>query len=115
MSVKIQEPTQDNNGGIYLWVDAGNWQETEFYNTFNPQYLLMYTSDRKPRAYVIPYTREMHKKIANAMRKKKGTKGGIMVVDGKKKGKMGNGESMYRTEPVNFKILNPADLMPKED
>ena len=89
-SAKVVNPslTNGSDGVIFLWV--GDVDPCDGYGVFE-----LYRYDKyEPRCYKIPYTKEMHKKIQDAMkllRQGRRVMGSNGKGKGKGKGKNGNG------------------------
>ena len=72
--------------------------------------------DVEPRAYKMPYDRELHKQLMKA----KGKKGGIIVWNRLMGSERAIMERMLRghntpSKSGEFKVLNPAEFLPKEE
>ncbi len=111
----IVEPSPSNDGAIYFWINTepNHWQDLS--NLMNPKKAFVYSGSRRPRAYEIEYSEEMHRKIIEAM-KKKGERGGSAMMTGKegikKSSRRGDGTDMDDKLPP-FKILTPHEMLPK--
>ena len=75
--------------------------------------ILRYGTPNDPRAYKLPYSREMHKAIVAAQRRSEGMQGSLMKVRkrGTQGGKSGNMEESRAA--LEFEIINPVVLLPK--
>lgn len=110
LSGRIVEPKGIDPGGIYFWVyDKKNIEEVTKLTT-NPFEAFKQLNRKAPRAYGIPYDKELHKKYTKALKKQKG-KGGILSYKRGKKGKEG-GIGGIGYKPGTFKIFNPSSLLP---
>jgi hypothetical protein len=109
IAVRIDEPDRKKNdaGMIYLWIH----EEKEGDGFFGGR-------KSEPRAYRIPYNKEMHKALLDAQRGMEGIPGAQIRIKNEKgeKGKRGKGKSQggeYSYDQPKFEIINPADLIPK--
>lgn len=107
--IQIQEPDW-----IYFWVQT-DFKDRDILR-IDPRKAFQYISKKEPRIFKIEYTKEEHKKILEALKKKKGMPGSqILIKKGKKKktkrGKKGQG--IDNTRNLQYRILNPFELMPK--
>jgi len=112
ISVRIVEPRSDNKGGMFFWLSHKPDHERDAFNLLRPDKFLIYTGAIQPRAYRIPYDRELHKKLLEVQKKQKGQKGSSLMTGKKgvkRKGK--KGQSNPTEKP--FKILNPFDVLKK--
>lgn len=113
VSIRIEEPNikHGTKGGIYLWLDVseGN-REAAIYEILAGQGFSYY-SDVEPRAYKIPYSKSTHKKIISAMKQRK--RGYQLFVKGKKKGKGKKRSGKKNKSVIEFKIINPVELLKK--
>ena len=113
--IKEPDPTHNDPGAIYFWVnikpDSKNPEPT-LKAQLNPKNVFSYNSKSQPRAYQMPYSRKMHKKIADAQRKAQGVSGAqFKIKKGKpERGKTGNAES---NAPLELEIINPVKSFPK--
>lgn len=110
----IVEPENDNPGAFYFWCDIKPDNQKNAINLLNPYKRLSYTGRLEPRAYKIPYDRELHKKLLEAQKQQKKIGGSWLEISGHKKG-IKRGKSGNAIDEVDFKIINPIELMPKDD
>lgn len=113
LSVRIQEPDKNSSGAIYFWLNVRPVKRTiTLAEILDPRKIFLYYSEVEPRAYKLPYSRELHKRIMKASGKKSKTPGGLMVI--KRKGRKGKGKKgLYPDDQLKFKIINPITLLPK--
>jgi hypothetical protein len=112
MAVDVQEPANDDAGGIFLWVR---------YDFSGVSFVFAPTSKFTPRSYEVLYT-ENNAKQAEAMQK--ALKSGMMVVlsngnvagegDGEGEGNTPSSGFYLEGTESNFRILNPAELLQKK-
>ena len=113
IAAKIIEPSADNSGGMYFWV----YEKKIYEKALSPNPLLTFQKIRKltPRAYGIPYDKEMHKKFeeAEAQRKagRSGRGGGMQM----KYNKGSGGDAKDKYEAGTFEIFNPSSMLPPKD
>jgi hypothetical protein len=95
-SYLVDEPKAGSKGAIYLWV-------------------LTKVDCVEPRAYVIPYSRKMHKRLIKLQRQARGSGGYIQIIKTKrqpgKSEQIGGDKSKAK---LQFRIINPIDMFPKE-
>lgn len=116
LSLRVVEPTPENSGWIYFWCNTQPDLKQDVANLLNPKTVFNYTGANEPRAYKRPYDRDLHKRILEAQKKQKKTRGGFMIIEkGMKKGK-GNPGDGRKTPPekMKFKIVNPIEILTKE-
>ncbi|MGD9045558.1 MAG: hypothetical protein PVG06_17725 [Desulfobacterales bacterium] len=117
LDIRIKEPDPKHNdpGAIYFWVninpDSKNSEQT-LAAKLNPKNMFSYNGKSQPRAYQLPYSRELHKAIVEAQRKAQGVPGAqLKTKNGKsKRGNTGNDRSKAKLE---LKIINPVKSLPK--
>jgi hypothetical protein len=110
-SILIAEPTANSEGGIYFWM-IPLYDEKKIF--IHPKNMFSYNRDSgEPRAYKIPYDRELHKELIKKQKQKKKTPGGMMIFS-RKKGKKGNTKKKgdFKNDSP-FKVLNPAEELTK--
>ena len=120
LAIRIKEPDPKHNdpGAIYFWVNTkpgSKSPEQTVKALLNPKSMFSYNSKTQPRAYQLPYSREMHKAIVEAQRKAQGVPGAQLRTKKAKKGKSkrghtGNDASKAKLELV---IINPIKSLPK--
>jgi hypothetical protein len=117
LAVRINEPNPIFNdpGAIYVWIivkPSSKGTEKKLTGLFNLDNVFSSNKTTQPRAYQLPYSRKLHKAIVSAQRKAKGTPGSQIRT---KKGtsKRGNSGSNESPAPLEFKIVNPVNLLPK--
>ena len=83
-------------------------------NLLRPDKFLIYTGGMQPRAYKIPYDRELHKKLLETQKQQKQRKGSSLMT-GKKGVKRKKGKGINESPTENpFKIMNPFDVLKKD-
>jgi len=122
LSIKIKEPNVDMNerGAIYFWVDLKPVDLEsiktidQFIRVFDPRKTFLYIhSNGEPRAYRLDYSKELHKKIIEAMKKKEGTPGAEIAIniDGRR---IDSNRAKEERDDVEMVIINPIDFLPKD-
>ena len=109
MSHKVVEPSAIDSGGMYFWLME---DIKKIPLRLNPAEVFTRIDRMTPRAYRIPYDRELHKKLEMA-KKKKGRRGLMIWKREQAPGTAINSER--REERGRFKIINPVDLLPRKD
>ena len=102
--VEVQEPNKSKqiDGGIYIWIK--NIEGMEEIDLFNQQE--QHLSERKPRSYELPYSRELHKQMEQMKQTLK--KGGKVRATIKPKDGEGSKLSGMEQEPdIQFHKLPP--------
>lgn len=112
--IKEPDPIKKYSGNIFLWVDSNieknSFQLIDF--IVNP---LSYTSETDPKAYKLPYSKELHKKISKMMKQKKGNPNSVLTVKGVLvKAQRKRGTANINDDQLKFKILNPRELLRKD-
>jgi hypothetical protein len=115
LAIRIKEPNPklDDPGAIYFWLNtkpSSKEQNLSPAAWLNPKRVFSYNSASHPRAYQLPYSREMHKKIIENQKKAQGVPGAQVRIKKKGRGIPGQEESKA---PLEFEILNPIKLLPK--
>jgi hypothetical protein len=117
LAIRIMEPNPKNNdpGAIYFWVDikpSSKSPEQTLKAQLNPKSIFSCNSKTQPRAYQLPYSRELHKAIVEAQRKAQGVPGARLRTKkgDSKRGPAGNDESKAALE---LEIINPVKSFPK--
>ena len=114
ISVRIVEPKGDNKGWMYFWLSQKPDHKRDAINLLRPDKFLIYTGAIQPRAYCIPYDRELHKKLLETQRKQRAQRGSSLMTGKKgvkRKGRKG-GNGAPTEKP--FGILNPFDMLRKD-
>ena len=117
LSIRIKEPDPKHNdpGAIYFWVNIkpeSKSPEQTVKALFNPQILFSYNGKTQPRAYQLPYSRELHKAIVEAQRRAQGVPDAQLKTK-KAKPKQGNTGNDESKAPLELKIINPVTAFPK--
>ncbi len=117
LATRIMEPDPKHNdpGAIYFWVDikpGSKSPQQTLKAQLNPKSVFSHNSKTLPRAYQLPYSRELHKAIADAQRKAQGVPGAQLRTKkkGSKRGPAGSQESKAALE---LEIINPVHSLPK--
>lgn len=116
---QIREPSKkyDDEGAIYLWVRVLRSTEEPKAKTFqelmNPMTWFLYTDKRAPRAYKLPYTKEVHEQLEELTKQKqnKGSEGYIEKGDNEEKGSPE--EQGNRSQQIQIIVIDPSSLIPK--
>jgi len=111
ISFVVDEPNAEDAGGIYIWCNLR--PPTDPMSIFQMMIRPFPTIESKPRAYRIPYTKEMHKKIVKAHNQQQQQQGSRIVLQTDKE--MPKGEGRVEDDQLKFKIINPMELLPKEN
>ena len=114
-SIIINEPKGKDQGGIYLWLSDMDKEKEEAKIDVNPKTVFVYNDKKTPRAYKLPYTRKMHKKLLNAQKEAEAQKG-IMKIEKQQMKEIvdSKGQEEKRDEEaVSIEILNPQKLLTK--
>jgi len=118
ISFRIEEPSIKKNspGGIFFWLDISSENEKAvILELLNPTKMLAYYSDVEPRAYKIPYSKDMHKRLLEIMKKRKeGYQVFVKGKKGKKTNKKDKRKSNNNEDKIELRIVNPVDLLPKQ-
>jgi hypothetical protein len=115
---QIREPSKkyDDVGAIYLWVRILRSEEEPKGKTFqelmNPMTWFLYTDKRAPRAYKLPYTKEVHEQLEELTKNKqeKGSEG--FIEKGEDEQGRPDGEQNV-TSPIQIIVVDPSTLIPK--
>jgi hypothetical protein len=107
---KVVEPSGMDKGGMYFWIIE---TKVENGSKLNPLTFFQIIDSRPPRAYVLPYNKEMNKQLQEAAKGQKGK-------DGSPNGKMmrfksAGDDSGDKEKQGKFEIINPVDLLPPKD
>tara|TARA_B100001971_G_scaffold143611_1_gene132744 strand:- start:454 stop:1056 length:603 start_codon:yes stop_codon:yes gene_type:complete len=116
---QIREPSKkyDDVGAIYLWVRILRSEEEPKGKTFqelmNPMTWFLYTDKRAPRAYKLPYTKEVHEQLEELTKNKqeKGSEG--FIEKGEDEQGRPDGEQNV-TSPIQIIVVDPSSLIPKD-
>ena len=116
---QIREPSKkyDDEGAIYLWVRILHSNEEPEAKTFqelmNPMTWFLYTDKRAPRAYKLPYTKEVHEQLEELTKQKqnKGSEGYIEKGDNEEQGSPE--EQGNRSQQIQIIVVDPSSLIPK--
>ena len=115
---QIREPSKkyDDVGAIYLWVRILRSNEEpeakSFQELMNPMTWFLYTDKRAPRAYKLPYTKEVHKQLEE-LTKNKNEKGSEGFIEKGDKQEGTSEEQGNRSSPLQIIVIDPSSLIPK--
>jgi len=113
ISLLINEPSVNSKGAIYLWVIDQEFKKV----ILDPRNAFRYHTSNTPRVYKLPYSKELHKRLIEALQKAKRTGGFITVKNlfGKDKGskKDGSGEGIPNSGNLRFDVINPRIILKK--
>jgi hypothetical protein len=116
VGIRVVETNNKSKGAIYFWMIQLENKEVEKLNKLHPAVAFNQIMRMRPRAYEVPYTRELHKRIAEAQRKKGDVRGAMVYRHGKgkekKEGSAYQGNSAPRGQ---LDVLNPAVILKKDD
>lgn len=112
MSVVINEPRNEDKGGIYLWLTNLKKEESKTID-LDPRTVFGYISNREPRAYGVPYSRELHKRIRKAQQRAE-RESGIMKLKGKDSKRKAKGEKGTQGGFIGIEIINPTTILKKD-
>lgn len=115
ISVRIKEPSGEDKGGIWFWINEKPDMKSDIMNMMRPDKVFIYTGSIQPRAYRIEYDKEIHKKIIEALKQQQKMKGSSFMTGekGVKKNKKGGRGASKDKEEDLFKIINPYDILSK--
>lgn len=122
---QVKEPSKVSQkpGAIYIWVreinppeEAGGLTMKEL---MNPMVWFMYPDvDTAPRAYKLPYTKKMHKKLREVAEGRGKGKVAFLKVEGQKtekqKGKKRNSGDQHKRDNMTIELIDPSILIPKK-
>jgi hypothetical protein len=107
ISYKITEPNEKNDGGMYFWViDVNKIKPLPT----DPRKAFTILNRQEPRAYKLPYDRDLHKDISKKKRKQI-EQNGIIIWSHLQKGNS-NGKKYPKG---NFEVINPLSLLPSKN
>jgi len=109
----IVEPNANDPGAFYIWCDTKPDNKQSAINLLNPYKRFNYTGHVEPRAYKLPYDRELHKKILETRKQQQQVGGSWIEIASHKKTKK-RGKSGNTIDEVDFKIMNPIEFLPKD-
>lgn len=114
-NVIIKEPNKKTKEPGYIYFLVIVYQiENKTSLTLDPRSTFTYKGDKEPRLYKVEYSRKLHKEIIRVQKdRKKAGKGSVIFVGKKKKGDEGNSGDGSPAK-LQFKIINPVDLIIKE-
>ncbi|RJQ71438.1 MAG: hypothetical protein C4519_19525 [Desulfobacteraceae bacterium] len=119
LAVRVNEPNpaQNSPGAIYLWVnEASDTTDAPQSNgiPLDPRMVFKFQNLNDPRAYKVPYSREMHEAIVKAQMQAQATPGALMKVRRNGKPVDSREERNQNREPITMEVINPKDLLPKK-
>ena len=117
LSLRIKEPNplNDDAGAIYIWADTqANLENPQkaMIALLNPKTTFAYESTIDPRAYKLPYRRQMHKVILKARKQMAAMPGSQMQIKNSNS-KPGSPANIQANAGLNIEIINPVRLLPK--
>ena len=120
------DPKGGDEGNIYIWLQPNSTTET-IHDSWEDYLISFYDGDSEPRAYRLPYTRELHEKAQQALNTLAGGGGGGGASEGMGDGDEGEGEgegkedqggrgggSLSRNGGIVFHDLPPTKLPDKD-
>ncbi len=111
-SIKITQPDKDNKGGIYFWVlSPETEEERSMISGLEPNKFTQHTKN-EPRAFKLPYSKELHRKIIEMQNKQRGRKGSLIMIEQMLRLK-GKGQSLVKDD-VKLGLFDPMVLPPKD-
>ena len=121
LAIRINEPNllYNDPGAIYFWVQVKPGPESaepKLVGWLNPKTISSVKRENQPRAYELPYSREMHKAILEAQQKAKGIPGArIKTKKSSLKGASKPGIAGLDESPaaLQFEVVNPVQVFPK--
>ncbi len=116
--IREPEPKNDYPGAIFLWVSGQSPYQDNSRSSFSiiPRNLFNYHDTRAPRAFRLPYNRQMHQNLRQAQEQMKGQPGSLMRVKKIKSNKVESGSgSEKNNSPIKLEIINPMQMLPKKD
>lgn len=109
ISVKIVEPSNDHKGGMYFWmIDVNKIKSLPA----DPRKAFIILDQQEPRAYKIPYDRDLHKDLVKK-KKKSQEEGGVLRWSKQKQ--RGSGTEKERHIKGKFQVTNPLSLLPSKN
>jgi len=109
---KIIEPNEQNDGGMYFWVIDVNKVNPL---PADPRKAFEILNRQEPRAYKLPYDRELHKEFSKK-KKKQNEQNGIMIWSRIKKGARETNSTNRQEYPKGkFQVINPLSLLPSKN
>ena len=117
LAIRIKEPDPKLNdpGAIYFWVNiepGSTRPEHTLAAMISPKSVFKYDSKTQPRAYQLPYSREMHKEIVEAQRKAQNIRG-AQIRTQKGQPAQGSGANDGSKAKLELKIINPVNSFSK--
>lgn len=111
ISYQIKEPSLDDKGSIYFWLNINPDIIAESMKKFNPKAIFIYKGKTQPRAYKMPYDEKMHKKLIELRNQNKKI-GNIGFLKFKA---VSNEEKFESKEKSDLKIqlINPIEVLKK--
>lgn len=113
LAYRVLEP-QNGPGAIYVWL-APREKPTKYElisRVLNPQTALKYWGTGEPRAYKLPYSKKQHQELAELQRQLEGQEGAFLEYG--MEAEIGNISEDRSKSPMEFKILNPIEMLAKE-
>jgi len=116
--IREPEPRNDYPGAIFLWVSTRSPEYAENQSSFAliPKNVFMYRDSADPRAFRLPYSRQMHRELRQAREQMQGRPGSMLQAKKDKGGQQGQGGNKESSRsPLQFEIINPIQMLPKKD
>jgi len=113
ISIRIQEPSGSDLGAIYIWCSINPDNKKAAISALRPSSMLSYVGGKQPRAFKMPYDREMHKRIAEAQKNAK-KNGGWIKIESLKGERGDGGQGEKQSNQIGFKVINPMSILTKE-
>ena len=111
VSYKIIEPNEESEGGMYFWViDVNNVKPLPS----DPRKAFQILNRQEPRAYKLPYNKNLHKDISKKKKEQKKQNGVMIWSKTKTKEKIFLPEENEKYDS-GFQIINPLSLLPSKD
>lgn len=116
--IREPDPSDSSAGAIFLWAStpsaSGLSEDAASGLSINPKEVFEYRSKGEPRAYRLPYDRELHKMLLKAQENQKNSPGSMIQV--RKNGDAGrrpaDGQSQAQLE---LNIVNPLEMLPRKN
>jgi len=120
ISLTISEPDNQNPGAFYFWCDIKPDNQQQARNVFNLFKRYTYSGKMEPRAFKLPYDRELHKKLLDLQKLQKKVGGSWIEVMSNKKGnkkasKDGSLNDTSEQDPIQFELIDPLEVLKKSN
>ena len=116
--IREPEPASGYPGAIFIWASmptgsAASSKDPEPNLAINPKSFFDYQDKSEPRAYRLPYDRELHKNLVKAGEDQKNHPGSRIQVQKKRPGEQYGSEQSVAL--IDLNIVNPMELLPDKD